>query len=110
VDLDRRLDPEIAAALALLPIMDLSDIPTARETMLARRAAAAADAQPSPTVIRQDHLVPGLDGAPEVLVRHYRPAGQSGVLPCLYWIHGGGHVVGQRLAACPRAPVPGTDG
>lgn len=30
MDLDRRLDPEIAAALASLPILDLSDIPAAR--------------------------------------------------------------------------------
>jgi hypothetical protein len=47
MDLDRRLDPEIAAALAELPIMDLSDIPAAREIMLERRAAVA-DAEPSP--------------------------------------------------------------
>ena len=45
MDLDRRLDPEVAAALAELPIMDLSDIPAARVTMLERRAAAAADAR-----------------------------------------------------------------
>ena len=95
MDLDRRLDPEIAAALAELPIMDLSDIPAARETMLERRAVAAADAQPSPTVVRQDHLVPGLNGAPDVRVRHYRPIRAPGALPCLYWIHGGGHVLGQ---------------
>jgi hypothetical protein len=54
MDLDRRLDPEIAAALAVLPIVDLSDIPVARETMLERGAAAAADARPSPTVVRED--------------------------------------------------------
>jgi len=95
MDLARRLDPEIATVLAGLPILDLSDIPTARETMLERRAVAAADARPSPTVVRQDHLVPGLNGAPDVLVRHYRPASQSGALPCLYWIHGGGHVLGE---------------
>ena len=95
MDLDRRLDPEVAAALAELPILDLSDIPAARETMLERRAAVAADTEPSPTVIRQDHLVPGLNGAPDVRVRHYRPISQPGVLPCLYWIHGGGHVLGQ---------------
>jgi acetyl esterase/lipase len=95
MDLDRRLDPEVAAALAKLPILDLSDIPIARATMLERRAAAATDAQPSPAVVRQDHLVPGLNGAPDVLVRHYRPASQSGALPCLYWIHGGGHVLGE---------------
>ena len=52
MDLDRRLDPEIAAALAELPIMDLSDIPAARVTMLERRAAAAATpptASPAPS-------------------------------------------------------------
>ncbi|MDQ2813292.1 MAG: alpha/beta hydrolase [Actinomycetota bacterium] len=95
MDLDRRLDPEIAAGLAGLPILDLSDIPAARETMLERRAVAAADAGPSPDVVRQDHLVPGLNGAPDVRVRHYRPARQSGPLPCLYWIHGGGHILGE---------------
>ncbi len=95
MDLARRLDPEIAAVLAGLPLLDLSDIPTARVTMLERRATAAADAQPSPTVVRQDHLVPGLNGAPDVLVRHYRPTRQSGPLPCLYWIHGGGHMLGE---------------
>jgi acetyl esterase/lipase len=95
MDLDRRLDPEVAAALAALPILDLSDIPAARETMLERRAAAATGARPSPTVVRQDHMVSGLNGAPDVRVRHYRPASQSGALPCLYWIHGGGHVLGE---------------
>lgn len=95
MDLDRRLDPEIAAALAELPILDLSDIPAARETMLARRAAAAADAQPSPTVVRQDHLVPGLNGAPEVRVRHYRPAAASpGCCRAC---------TGSTAAGCPRA-------
>ena len=27
-------------------------------------------------------------------VRHYRPEGQDHPLPCLYWVHGGGHVMG----------------
>ncbi len=95
MDLAKRMDPEIAAVLGSFPILDLSDIPAAREAHMARRAVANAGVAPSPTVIRKDHFVPGLSGAPDVRVRHYRPASQSGVLPCLYWIHGGGHVLGQ---------------
>ena len=95
MDLAKRMDPEIAAVLGNFPVLDLSDIPAARQAHMARRAVANAGVAPSPTVIRQDHFVPGRGGAPDVRVRHYRPASQSGVLPCLYWIHGGGHVLGQ---------------
>jgi acetyl esterase/lipase len=95
MDLANRIDPEIAAVLGSFPVLDRTDIPAAREAHIARRAVFNAGVEPSPTVARQDHFVPGLNGAPDVRVRHYRPVSQSGVLPCLYWIHGGGHVVGQ---------------
>jgi acetyl esterase/lipase len=95
MDLIKRMDPEVAAMLTGLPVLDLTDIPAARKAMMERRAVANAGVEPSPSVVRQDHLVPGLDGAPDVRVRHYRPADQLGLLPCLYWIHGGGHVLGQ---------------
>jgi len=95
MDLAGRLDPEIAAVFPHLPVLDLTDIPTARTTMMDMLAAANADAPPNPDVVRQDYFVPGLDGAPDVRLRHYRPARQSGAVPCLYWIHGGGHVLGQ---------------
>jgi acetyl esterase/lipase len=95
MDLMGRLDPEIAAVFPHLPPLDLTDIPAARTVMMDMLAAANEGAQPSPAVTRTDHMVPGLNGAPDVRVRHYRPADQSGIVPCLYWIHGGGHVLGQ---------------
>jgi acetyl esterase/lipase len=95
MDLAGRLDPEVAEVFPHLPVLDLTDIPTARTTMMDMLATANADAPPNPDVLRQDYFVPGRGGAPDVRVRHYRPARQSGVLPCLYWIHGGGHVLGQ---------------
>jgi acetyl esterase/lipase len=95
MDLTGRLDPEVAAVFPHLPVLDLTDIPTARTTMMDMLAAANADAPPNPDVVRQDYFVPGPDGAPDVRVRHYRPVRQSGAVPCLYWIHGGGHVLGQ---------------
>jgi len=39
-------------------------------------------------------MVPGTTGEPDVKVRVYRPKGFSGVLPCVYAIHGGGYVFG----------------
>jgi acetyl esterase/lipase len=95
MDLLGRLDPELATVLPALPALDLTDIPAARTVMMDMLAAANAGAQPSADVVRTDYMAPGLNGAPDVRVRHYRPVGQSGVVPCLYWIHGGGHVLGQ---------------
>jgi hypothetical protein len=69
VDLLKRIDPEVAAALPGLPVLDLTDIPAARQALLDRRAVANAGLEPSPTVVRHDHFAPGLDGAPQVRPR-----------------------------------------
>jgi acetyl esterase/lipase len=95
MDLLGRLDPEMADVFPELPALDLKDIPAARGVLMDMLAAANAGVRPSAGVARTDHMIPGLDGAPDVRVRHYRPAAQSAVVPCLYWIHGGGHVLGQ---------------
>src|SRR6266571_2422114 len=76
MDFVDRLDPELAAVL---------------EQML---AALTADLHDSPNVSKEDHVVQGPAGAPEVSVRIYRPVGVTGSLPCLFWIHGGGMVLG----------------
>jgi acetyl esterase/lipase len=95
LDLPGRLDPELAEIFPHLPVLDLTDIATARTTMMDMLAAAQAGAQRSEHVAYADHLVPGLNGSPQVRVRLYRSAGHPGPVPCLYWIHGGGHVLGQ---------------
>lgn len=45
----------------------------------------------SDAVVRQDYVVPS---DPDVTIRVHRPVGVDGPLPCLYWIHGGGYVIG----------------
>ena len=45
-------------------------------------------------VTSQDRFVPGAQGDPAVRVRIYRPDDQPSKLPALYWIHGGGYVMG----------------
>ena len=41
-------------------------------------------------MVTRDEWVPGPKGAPEVMVRVYRPKGSRAKLPAIYYIHGGG--------------------
>jgi len=53
----------------------------------------------------EDRRIPGPAGAPDVLVRVYRPSGQHEPLPAILWIHGGAFTVGrydQDEALCQR--------
>jgi acetyl esterase/lipase len=84
------LDPDVVAALAVLDFRSglLSD-----ETLPAMRKARllAPVAELSDQVVRSDHPIPGSDG---LVVRVHRPVGVDGDLPCVYWMHGGGMVMG----------------
>ncbi|HEX4814197.1 MAG TPA: alpha/beta hydrolase [Nonomuraea sp.] len=92
------LDPELRAALEKSP-MPSFDLPNASPEQLAGLRAqinafmAAAPPADTDVVIENRH-VPGPDGAPDVRVRIYRPSGEEPDRPALYWIHGGGMIVG----------------
>lgn len=45
-------------------------------------------------VMLERRSVPGPKGAPNILLHIYRPPDAAGPLPCIYHIHGGGHVTG----------------
>ncbi len=92
-----QLDPELRAIVVKLPAdrpMDLNQIPAARAKMKKMMTAALADLPPVEGVSSQDQFAPAPEGAPDVRVRVYRPEDQRGKLPALYWIHGGGYVMG----------------
>ncbi len=87
------IDAEIAAALANFPI----DLGLLSDDALPQiRAAMASMPRPplSDAVIREDHRVPAANGEPALTLRVHRPVGVDGALPCLYWMHGGGLVLG----------------
>jgi acetyl esterase/lipase len=93
MDIDALLDPEIAEALRQMPRavgFDFDQLPAMRE----QRNAQLASIQLSDRVERRDFVVPGPAGAPDVTLRVHRPVGQQGDLPCVYWMHGGGYVLG----------------
>ena len=97
VDVAKLLDPEIAAALESVPrFAELSDglLPRLRQQRVAEARQLSAGLAGKAT--RTDHVVPGAPGDPDVVLRVYRPAdvAVSEQLPCVYWVHGGGYVLG----------------
>lgn len=88
-----RFDPEIAPLLEFMPPVDVADPAAARAAFAGATAAIIADLDTT-GVDFSDRTVPGLAGAPEVGVRVYQPAGTSGPVPGLVYIHGGGFVLG----------------
>ncbi|GAA3216223.1 alpha/beta hydrolase [Nonomuraea helvata] len=92
------LDPEIRAALERtpLPTFDVANLtPEALPGHRAQVNAFLAAAPPAQTdVVIEDRHVPGPEGAPDVRVRIYRPAQDGEGRPGLYWIHGGGMIIG----------------
>ena len=94
LDLNAQLDEEHRAVLDAMPMrMDLADIEAARAGMAERRAALPIPPLPDGVEI-EDRLAPGPEGAPDVMVRLYRPASLPANAPAFYWIHGGGMVLG----------------
>jgi len=92
------IDPESRFPLdALLEVMPggFNAIPD----IVARRAAvqqifAMLPLVENPDVAKEDRTVPGPDGDPAITVRIYRPVNASGMLPGIFFIHGGGMVLG----------------
>jgi acetyl esterase/lipase len=103
-------DPELVAGLAAFQAalpggLTLDDIPATRQTLAAMNAAMADLVPEIPGVVTSDHYAPGLDGAPDVMVRVYQPEQRPAVLPALLWIHGGGYVLGSVEADDVKAKV-----
>ena len=94
LEIEAYLDAEHLAVLEAMPFrLDLSDIPATRTVMAGLREMLAAAPLPD-NVSVEDHMAPGPEGAPDVMVRIYRPASLPANAPALYWIHGGGMVLG----------------
>ncbi|RKN40431.1 alpha/beta hydrolase [Streptomyces hoynatensis] len=80
-------DPELAAALAMVPEVDVSDLAAARAAQARELAEQVAEAD-------EEGVDVGELWSPEVTMRTYRPTGAAGPLPVVYRIHGGGFMLG----------------
>lgn len=85
-------DPEIKAALDAAPSLGPVTAETLHE-IRANRLLLTQEVPLSDEVARRNVMVPGPDGD-EIRLRIHRPVDADGRLPCLFWIHGGGYVLG----------------
>ncbi|MFJ8603131.1 alpha/beta hydrolase [Streptomyces shenzhenensis] len=101
-------DAELGAALAALG--DLSGEQLTHENLAARRQRDAAS-RPLPTAAElradgrfavEELSVPGTEGAPDVTLVYARPADAAGPLPVLYYLHGGGMIMGNAWSVLPK--------
>ena len=89
-----RMDPELAGVVPLIPSLPFADHLVARRAFAELLASLPVDRSAMDELTVEDRFVPGPPGAPEVMVRLYRPDGVPGSLGAALWIHGGGFVVG----------------
>jgi acetyl esterase/lipase len=87
------IDPELAEARAKLPNFDISldsdNLQTWREVL-----ATEVPYRTSGEVSIREISVPGSTGDPDVVLRLHTPTDSPGPLPCVYFMHGGGLVMG----------------
>ncbi|WP_081838907.1 alpha/beta hydrolase [Thermogemmatispora carboxidivorans] len=97
MDLTRVYDPELLPPLEIFlsqPQLNWENLPASRALLQEAMQQVKASFPDSPNILKEDHQVPGPEGAPAVPVRLYRPKGEPAPLPGLLWIHGGGYVIG----------------
>ncbi|GAB3357953.1 alpha/beta hydrolase [Amycolatopsis echigonensis] len=85
-------DPEIAAAIPMLPDVDILDVAAARAGMAELIASMQGDVDETGVTTR-DVAVPGPEGAPDVPVRVYTPD-RVATKALVFDIHGGGFALG----------------
>ena len=90
LDVMPRLDKAHRSVLQATPpdFLDLSDIPRMRQKFIDAMAKVAKPPRPEGLEITEHRPTD------DVMVRVYRPAGLEASAPALYWIHGGGLVMG----------------
>lgn len=95
----QRIDPELTPTLDFLKSIGLeiefSDLAALREKLNKFQDDMSAATPPVMGVSWADHHAPYADGSHSVRVRVYQPTEKTGVLPALFWIHGGGYVLGR---------------
>jgi len=101
------IDPEVRVPLdGLLEALPggfnaIADIVTRRATV--EGILGAVEVPENPNVRKEDRTIPGPEGEPDITVRIYRPVNAAGALPGIYFIHGGGMILGNVAGEDPVA-------
>jgi acetyl esterase len=91
VNVSYNYDPELMPVALAFPDIDITDVRRARELLREQQQPFAA-----PEGLRiEKRTVPGPPGGPDVEVCVMTPRGLTAPAPAVYWIHGGGFVLGE---------------
>ena len=93
MDVAARTDDTHREILGFLPadMFDFTDLQPAVARLMSMLT--ATPAEPQSAVLIEDHHVTATDGH-QIMIRIYRPREPRVPSPCLYWMHGGGLVMG----------------
>jgi acetyl esterase/lipase len=86
-------DPEVRAELEAANLLGTVDASTLSQVR-ADRESLTPPAPLSDSVSRADIFVPGSGAGPDIRLRLHRPVDAQQALPCMFWVHGGGYVLG----------------
>ena len=103
------IDPEVAVPLNLLleampgGFNSVADIVQRRATVEAMLS--GIEVPDNPDVSKEDRTIPGPAGEPDISVRIYRPVNATGARPGIFFIHGGGMILGTVAGEDPTATL-----
>lgn len=97
--------PELKTLLDHLPggFNAIRDINERRQTVYGMAEAMFAEIPDNPNVTKEDRVIPGPEGAPDVTIRIYRHKDAGDNPPGIYYIHGGGLIFGNIALEDPNA-------
>jgi triacylglycerol lipase len=101
MDTRHLIDPELQAALALFPPLDIAGLGLENLRAAMDGLAPAADALACDDILLQRIAVPASPAGPELGIVIHRPVGHTGDLPLYFHIHGGGFVLGSAIMSSP---------
>jgi acetyl esterase/lipase len=103
--IDPEMRPPLDALLDALPggFNAVPDIVQRRAAVEAMNA--GIEIPDNPNVAKEDRVIPGPEGDPDLTVRIYRPVNATGTLPGIYFIHGGGMILGSVAGEDPTATL-----
>jgi acetyl esterase len=86
-------DPELVPVAAAFPDISIADVGAARAALVSLRQQLP-PFEPPPSVALERRAIPGPPGGPDIEVCIITPRDLVAPVPALYWIHGGGFVLG----------------
>src|ERR1700687_2136267 len=96
-------DAELAELLASSRVPPTMDIERMVRNRSVSQVPPVEDLLAARDLVREDRTAPGLEGSPDIILSIFRKRTHTSSGPGIYYIHGGGMVVGDRFTSIDRA-------